>query len=366
MMVQMHARAIALVLGPVVALSLQGPQQQEQPILVGGNVRKPERTHFVQPIYPEDAEAGGVQSLVILEMTVDGIGNVSNVTSLRGADIVARAAVEAARLWQYAPTLVEGRAVSVRFSETVFFILRKPRTVPAGVVGGNGMFLRPPAPGASTASYEDWEVEGEAFTACPCTTPCPCRSNAAPSHTPCHATTAQHFSRGHYGEVDLSGMTYVTVGPETWTAIYFDERSTPEQRQAVLDIYASMVPGAPQVYRSVKTVPIDYTTSGDRFSKRVVIPGILELASRMRTGSALMSALGMDVWSNRIFYGDTSVYRYEDGALGEAWDHSGRQSNHKTFTTSKRMYDTGRMLIQHGTGSGSWSDAQNRLMACLR
>jgi hypothetical protein len=116
----------------------------------------------------------------------------------------------------------------------------------------------------------------------------------------------------------------------------------------------------------VKTVPVEYTTSDDRFSKRVVIPGILEVASRMRTGSDLMSALGMDVWSNRIFYGDTFLYRYEDAELGEAWDHSGRQSNHKTFTTSKRMYDAGRMLIQRGDGSGTWTDAQNRLMACLR
>ena len=339
---------------------------QTEPLLVGADIAKPSRTHFVQPRYPADAEAAAIQSIVILELVVDGAGDVVEVQALRGADAVIPAAVNAARQWKYEPTLVEGKPVSLRFAETVLFVLRKPRPVPSGSLGGNGMFMRPPVPGASRGSYEDWEVEGEAFTACPCTTPCPCRSNAPPSHPPCHATTMQHFSRGHYGEVDLSGMTYVTLGPETWTAIYFDERSTSVQRQAVLDIYASMVPGAPQVYRSVKTVPVEYTTSDDRFSKRVVIPGILEVASRMRTGSDLMSALGMDVWSNRIFYGDTFLYRYEDAELGEAWDHSGRQSNHKIFTTSKRMYDAGRMLIQRGDGSGTWTDAQNRLMACLR
>ena len=147
----MHARVIALVLGPAIAFSLH---VQEEPLLIGGSIKKPERTHFVQPIYPEAAEARAVQSLVILEMTVDRAGNVSNVKPLRGADIVVPAAVEAALRWKYAPTLVDGKPVSVRFSETVIFVLRKPRPVPAGALGGNGMFLRPPVPGASTASFE--------------------------------------------------------------------------------------------------------------------------------------------------------------------------------------------------------------------
>lgn len=339
---------------------------QDEPLPVGGNISKPERTVFVAPQYPDDAQANGVQSIVILELTLDRTGGVVAAKPLRGAEAVVPAAMEAARQWRYAPTYVNGEAVSVRFAETVLFVLRQRADVPAGSLGGNGMFLRPPAPEATTTSYEDWAVEGEAFTACPCTTPCPCRSNAPPSHPPCHAATTQHFQHGHYGAVDLSGMTYVTLGPENWTAIYFDEGSAAAQRQAVLDLYASMVPGAPQVYRSVRSVPIRYTVSADRLSKRVEIPGILEVSSRMRTGADLLSALGMDVWSNRIFYGVTGVYRYHDARLGEAWDHSGRQSNHKVFTTTKRMFDEGRMLIQRGDGSGKWTEAQARLIACLR
>ena len=86
----------------------------------------------------------------------------------------------------------------------------------------------------------------------------------------------------------------------------------------------------------------------------------------MRTGADALTALGMDVWSNRITYGTTAVYRYQDSSLGEAWDHSGRQSNHKQFHTSKEMYEQKKMLIQHGDGSGSFTAAQQDLMACLR
>lgn len=356
----------ALALAFVSALLIASWSRQEEPVLVGGEVSKPERTVFIAPIYPPEAQASNVESVVILELTVDGEGKVSQVKPLRGATVVIDAAVAAARQWRYRPTRVGGEAVSVRFSETVLFVLRKPVAAPTGSFGGNGMFLRPPAPGATSGSYRDWEVEGEAVTACPCDTPCPCRSNAPPSHPPCHATTAQHFSRGHYGDLDLSGTTYVSLGPETWTALYFQESTTEEVRRAVLDLYASMVPGAPQVYRAVRSVALTYDVSPDRTRKRVVIPGILEMESTQRTGARLLSALGMDVWSNRLFYGDTGVYRYHDETLGESWDHSGRQSNHKTFHTTREMYDRRQMLIQLGDGSGRWTEAQERLLACLR
>jgi TonB family protein len=340
--------------------------QNQEPVPVGGNVRKPARTHFVPPTYPPGAEAQGIESLVILEMTVGPGGEVVSVRPLRGAESTISAAVDAARQWRYEPTLVDGEPVAVRFSETVLFVLRKPAPPPPGRTGGNSMFLRPAAPGTSSASFEPWELEGESMTACPCDTPCPCRSNAPPSHPPCHATTVQHFDSGHYGSVDLSGVTYVSLGPETWTALYFDERMTDEQRRAILDIYASMVPGAQQVYRAVESVPIRYQVNEDHTRKTVEIPGILSLTSRRRTGANELFAFGMDVWSNRLFYGDTGVYRYQDDALGEAWDHSGRQSNHKSFHVSKADYDERRMLIQHGDGSGYFTLAQERIIACLR
>jgi TonB family protein len=349
----------------VCSIETAGGARQE-PRLVGGDIKKPERIQFVAPVYPAEAESSNVQSVVILELIVDTEGAVSSVRPLRGSPLVVDAAVRAARQWRYRPTFVDGAPVSLRFSETVLFVLRAPVVPPEGSFGGNGMFLRPPAPGATSASYADWEVDGEAVTACPCNTPCPCRSNASPSHPPCHATTAQHFFKGHYGGVDLAGATYVTLGPENWTAIYFDEKLSEEVRRAILDIYASMAPGAPQVYRATRSVPLTYEVSADRTRKRVEIPGVLELESRQRTGDSLLRALGMDVWSNEIFYGETGVYRYHDEALGESWDHSGRQSNHKRFVTSKRMYDERKMLIQLGDGSGSFTPAQEKLLSCLR
>lgn len=343
-------------------------QTTDTPRLVGGDIAKPKRVKFVEPVYPPEAQSRGIQSVVIVELTVNPQGSVVSARPLRGDATVIPAAVAAARQWSYEPTLVAGNPVSVQFAETVLFILRKPVVPEAGTLGGNGMFLRPPTPGATASSYGDWQVQGEAMTCCPCDTPCPCRLNSAPSHPPCHAATAQHFFRGHYGSVDLSGVTFITLGPENWTAIYFDEAVSTEQRQAVVDIYSSMVPGAPQVFRSLQSVSILYEVSEDGRTRRVEIPNVLEMASRApldEQGQLQGLSRGMDVWSNTLAYGENLVYRYTDATLQESWDHSGRQCNHKTFQTTKQMYDDGLMLIQHGDGSGDWTERQ-RPLACPR
>ena len=353
----------ALSIGLVVFLPLVALRQTvEEPLPVGGSIARPKRIRFVEPRYPEKARVRGLQSVVILELTLTAEGAVQEVRPLRGAPELVPAAVEAARQWVYEPTEVEGRAVSLRFAETVLFVLRKgPER------GGSGMFLRPPDPGASYASFPDWEIEGEAFTACPCHTPCPCRSNAPPSHPPCHATTTQRLERGHYGEVDLTGATWVSLGPESWTALYFSQRMTAVQQKAVLDLYSSLAPGAPQVYRLLKTVRLDFDVAGPL--RRVVIPGVLEVESEAPIGAdGRLQGLvpGMDVWSNWLTYGRTGVYRYHDAALGESWDHSHRQSNHKRFRLSKSDYENRRMLIQHGDVSGEWTEEQGRILACLK
>ena len=99
------------------------PLPVEEPVRVGGNVAPPRRTWNVQPEYPRMARLRRVQGMVILEVTVDRQGNVSNVEVLRPMDGLDEAAVEAVRRWRYEPTIVNGRPVSVILTETVRFEL---------------------------------------------------------------------------------------------------------------------------------------------------------------------------------------------------------------------------------------------------
>lgn len=348
---------------------------EEDLLPVGGEIPRPTRNRFEPPRYPESARARGEEGLVILELTLDREGRVAAARPLRGAEDLAAAAVAAAARWQYEPTVVAGAPVPLRFAETVRFVLQ--------AAGGQGMRLPPGAgvprradaapgpraPDRSPARFPDWEIEGHAFTACPCDTPCPCRSNAPPSHPPCHATTATRIARGRYGDTDLAGTEFVTLGPESWVALYLDETLTEARRNAVLGLFRSLAPGAPQRYRAVRRAPLSITSEerpGAVF-RRAVIPGLLEMETTLpRTPEGLLADLipGMDVWSNEIAYGATGTYRFDDPRLPAAWDHTGRQSNAKEFRLTLDHYRQGRMLIQHADGSGDWTAAQRALFSC--
>ena len=331
---------------------------------VGGDIQRPERIRFEPPAYPESARQRGEEALVILELTVDRAGRVAEARPLRGPEDLGTAAAAAARRWEYEPTLVDGAPTAVRFADTIRFVLR-----PAG---GHGMRLPPgaAAAGPRLGDFPDWEVSGHAFTACPCDTPCPCRSNGPPSHPPCHATTATEIVAGHYGGLDLAGSRFVTLGPETWVALYFDEAMGEPRRRAILGIFRSLAPGAPQRYRAIRRVPLSIreSRSPGAILRRALIPGVLEMETTLPLeGGRLAGRIpGMDVWSNEIAYGRTGVYRFNDPEIPAAWDHSGRQSNAKEFTLNLGMYREGRMLIQHADGSGDWTAAQQALFSCAR
>jgi protein TonB len=77
----------------------------------------------VQPTYPETAKAAQVSGPVTVEIEIDEEGNVAAARAISGHPLLKAAAVEAARQWQFAPTMLEGRAVRVVGSLTFNFAL---------------------------------------------------------------------------------------------------------------------------------------------------------------------------------------------------------------------------------------------------
>jgi len=87
-------------------------------VLNGKAVSKPE------PEYPEIAKAAGAQGTVTVQILVDQEGNVVSASAVSGHPLLQQAAVAAARLAKFSPTLLSGQPVKVSGVVTYNFALR--------------------------------------------------------------------------------------------------------------------------------------------------------------------------------------------------------------------------------------------------
>jgi hypothetical protein len=89
-----------------------------------------------------------------------------------------------------------------------------------------------------------WRMIADETGTCNCAWGCPCQFNALPTRGRCEALVAIRIREGYYGSTKLDGVTFAAAywwpGPvhEGNGIVQFaiDERATPEQRQAILNI----------------------------------------------------------------------------------------------------------------------------------
>jgi TonB family protein len=113
----------------IISVAVEFKLTAPQPIRVGGEIKPPTQTKRVTPPYPPEAQAAGVQGIVIMEATIDADGKVTDVRVLRSIPLLDQAAMDAVRQFEYTPTVVNGVAVPVLMTVTVNFTLT-PSTAP--------------------------------------------------------------------------------------------------------------------------------------------------------------------------------------------------------------------------------------------
>jgi len=101
------------------------PSEPEGPIMVGGDVKPPERVYAPQPTYTEIARKARIQGVVIVQAIIDKQGNVTNVKVLKGLPMgLEEAAVDAMKQWKFKPATLNGKPVTVYYNLTVNFKLQ--------------------------------------------------------------------------------------------------------------------------------------------------------------------------------------------------------------------------------------------------
>jgi TonB family protein len=100
------------------------PTFAEGALRVGGTIKAPMKVRNVSPVYPQDAQAQGVQGVVIMEARIESDGTVGKTRILRSIPLLDDAAEEAVSQWQFTPTLLNGVATPIIMTVTVNFTLQ--------------------------------------------------------------------------------------------------------------------------------------------------------------------------------------------------------------------------------------------------
>jgi len=98
-----------------------------------------------------------------------------------------------------------------------------------------------------------WSLEAEFIQACNCDYGCPCEFSAPPTLGFCEGMGAWRIDHGAYGDVKLDGLGvgFAAHWPKAihegngTCGLMFDERATPPQREALLEICSGKAGGMP-------------------------------------------------------------------------------------------------------------------------
>jgi hypothetical protein len=211
----------------------------------------------------------------------------------------------------------------------------------------------------------DWKLNGDGVVCCPCTVPCPCRSNAPPSFGHCEATLYLRIKEGRYGTISLDDTQLIEAGGmcavsyNRLSALYFDRSLTAAQQSAFMKLFASFSPDQVGIFPHVRVVAFDsHVTGGHLFN--VSIPGIVEMIVDRNWGQSsppMLMVAAPDHFSNAIQYIQNIRYRIHDPEAKLDFDYSRRQANYRTVNLTAGQYRSKVMLIQFEDGKG-WFNAR--------
>ncbi len=77
----------------------------------------------VRPTYPKEAKEKGLEGAVALDILIDNLGTVRQVSVIEGPDLFRIVAVEAIKKFRFRPAKVDGKAVAVRIRYSLRFEL---------------------------------------------------------------------------------------------------------------------------------------------------------------------------------------------------------------------------------------------------
>jgi hypothetical protein len=108
-----------------------------------------------------------------------------------------------------------------------------------------------------------WHITGDWFDNCSCAVACPCTFAQPPDNGFCEGVLFWHIWNGHYGDINLDGLSFVRVGRwegDLWAGkvkgtagIFIDDRADDRQAEVLPRIFGGHVGGFPALVAALFT-----------------------------------------------------------------------------------------------------------------
>ena len=196
------------------------------------------------------------------------------------------------------------------------------------------------AQSATAVKKGGYLLEGTLLEACSCGVLCPCWVGENPDLGECFAAIAWHYDKGRIGNIDVSGLTAVSIThipgniltPKSWRAVLFiDAKATEDQKNAIVGAIAGEY-GGPLAdlfqlvgkVEAVKSAPIRHDVEDGHGV--LEIPGVL--AAEMdpyRNSDGRMTTLRDSIFStvpgSPAYVSKQSRYRVNLPEYGMVWEY---------------------------------------------
>jgi len=202
-----------------------------------------------------------------------------------------------------------------------------------------------------------WKVSGDWFDVCNCNIPCPCEFAQAPTFEDCDGILAWHIKKGNYGDISIDGLNVLGLGSfkgNIWAgdgvtkasiAIFFDEKSNEQQREALNMIFSGKAGGFMGEFakligevRGIEYAPIKFEVADDLAYWSAEIPGKIVAKAEALTGPMTppgkrvqtINPPGSEVGPGAIATWGKSLVDEAD-AMRFKWKRKGKSSKHIRF-----------------------------------
>jgi hypothetical protein len=149
-----------------------------------------------------------------------------------------------------------------------------------------------------------WHITGDWFDNCSCAVACPCTFAQAPDNGFCESVLFWHIRQGHFGDINLDGLSFVRVGRwegDLWAGkakgsagIFIDDHANERQAEVLPRIFGGHAGGFPALVtalfaegrqvRGIERARITFEIAPDRSGWGTEIAGKVKAWAKALTG----------------------------------------------------------------------------------